>query len=54
MSRAQNEILSLLAQFMFHRERSIKLFGEKSLVLLVISACKIDTCYVTQSECLAV
>jgi len=39
MSRAQNEILSLLAQFMSHRERIIKLFaekplGEKSLFLL--------------------
>jgi len=33
MSRAQNEILSLLAQFMSHRERIIKLFAEKPLAL---------------------
>lgn len=32
MSRAQNEILSLLAQSMFHRERIIKLFAEKPYV----------------------
>ena len=32
MGRAQNEILSLLAQCMFHRERIIKLFAEKPLV----------------------
>ncbi len=35
MGRAQNEILSLLAQCMFHRERIIKLFAEKPLVVMV-------------------
>jgi len=40
MSRAQNEILSLLAQFMSHRERIIKLFAEKPLAVCSVQTAR--------------